>query len=108
MNTNNILPSLGFTMNPSGANCVDFGRIEAEPYNVGKDHFQPFFRHVFIGKCKGGYYVTSHINGNMRKYRCRIQYEAKIGNIFGGGKTRRQAIERFAENFRNKSYNFSK
>lgn len=108
MKTNEILPSLGFKMNPSGADCADFGTQPAEPYNVGKDHFTPSFRSVFVGKCKGGYYVTSHIQGEFRRYRARRTESATFGNIFGGGKTRRQALLQFADNFKAKKYNVSR
>jgi hypothetical protein len=108
MKTKDILPSLGFKMNPPGSDCADFGTQPAEPYNVGKDHFTPDFRSVFVGKAKGGYYVTSHICGNLRRYRCQRVESATVGNIFGGGKTRREALLNFAADFQNKTYNVSR
>ena len=46
--------------------------MPAENYAVGKDHFVSKFRSVFIGHVKTGWYVTSHIHGRMRPYRCHL------------------------------------
>ena len=96
------LRELGFSMSPTSEN---FGTIEAEPYNVGKDHFRARNRNVYIGTSKTGAYVTSHISGWMRKYRCRNENEITLGNIFGGGKTLEIAMNEFVANFQNKTYN---
>ena len=94
------LKKLGFDMSHE-----TWGTIEAEPYDVGKNHFTPRWRDVFLGKCLNGYYVTSHIKGMMRHYRCRQAYEVDIGNIFGGGATLKEAFDKWEANFRNKVYN---
>ena len=82
-----------------------FGIIPAEPYNVGKNHFAPTYRSVFFGTAKGGYYITSGIHGKMRLYHCRSTEDTEIGNIFGHGKTIKEALKNFAYNFTNKIYN---
>ena len=97
------LEKLGFTF-PSG----NWGRIEAELYSTGKDHFIPRFRDVFFAKCNGGFYVTSGINGVLRRFRCRHSYETSVANIFGGGATLAAAIAEFVQNFEAKTYNIFK
>jgi hypothetical protein len=83
-----------------------WGKTEAEPYNVGKNHFTPRFRSVFIGECaNGSFYVTSHIHGEWRGYRCRHKEDVSIANIFASGKTELEAVEKFIHNFTNKIYN---
>ncbi len=102
------LKALGFTF-PKDARCTDgtirWGRKAPEPFNTGKNHFEPTFRDVFIAPCQGGYYVTSHIHGQMRRYRCRYWNETTIVNIFGGGKTLSEAVTKFVDNFKSKTYN---
>ena len=61
LQTRNKLKQLGFIFSHPKIN-PNWGTHAAEPYNVGKDHFYPIYRDVFIGKAKGGYYVTSHIH----------------------------------------------
>ncbi len=87
-----------------------FGTTPAEPYPVGKNHFTPRWRDVYIGRCHWsgggfGYYITSHIYGTMRRYRCCLSYDAHIANIFASGKTRREAVRSFLRNFESKTYN---
>ena len=94
------LKNLGFKMRNK-----NFGTITPEPYDVGKNHFKPTFRSVFVGSAKDGWYVTSNISGEMRLYRHHYTYETEIANIFGLGKTRMEAIENFVSNFTNKTYN---
>jgi hypothetical protein len=95
------LKKLGFKFLPKHK----WGSMEAEPYDVGKDHFKPRYRDVYIGECVNGYYITSHIKGMMRRYRCRREFDTDVGNIFGGGETLEVAITQFVHNFKNKIYN---
>ena len=98
------LVALGFQMGM--ARIPRWGWITPEFYPVGKDHFTPKTRDVFIGKAKGGYYVTSHLRGTMRRYRCRqVNKDCDIANIFGGGKTLQEAIDQFCTKFEAKIYN---
>ena len=97
------LTLLGFSMTHG-----TWGSQSPEAYNVKPDHFIPLFRDVFVGKSVGGYYVTSHIKGKMRRYRCREWFETTVGNIFGGGSTLEQAMLEFEVNFRNKIYNVNR
>ena len=77
-----------------------------ESYDCKSDHFVPRNRDVFFAKCNDGYYVTSHIRGKLRRYRCKTWYnDVDKANIFGGGKTLREAIEVFEKNFLSKTYN---
>lgn len=107
LQTRNKLKQLGFIFSHPKIN-PNWGTHAAEPYNVGKDHFYPIYRDVFIGKAKGGYYVTSHIHGNMRQYRCRNTYQRRIANIYGGGSTLQEAIREFCTNFISRTYNTQK
>ncbi len=97
------LKDLGFNMTSK-----DFGTIKPESYSVKPDHFTPTFRTVYVADCdwRGGFcYVTSSITGTYRGYRCRNSYDTEVGNIFASGKTRAEALAKFAENFANKKYN---
>jgi hypothetical protein len=96
-----VLKKLGFKFLPR----TNWASMEAEPYDVGKDHFKPRYRDVYVGDCCNGFYVTSHIKGRMRGYRCRREYDTDVGNIFAGGKTLEIAITQFIHNFQNKIYN---
>jgi hypothetical protein len=98
----NKLQSLGFEFPFDDCN---FGTTKAENYDFGRDHFEPRNRQVFIGKCRGGWYVTSHIKGMMCRYRCRTIYETNIANIFGGGQTLAIAVKDFSRCFTAKLYN---
>ncbi len=103
-----ILQNLGLNINNN-----HFGNIKPDFYNVSKNHFKPYFRHVFIADCdwNGGFvYITSNINninGLYRGYRCRNSYDIEIGNIFALGKTLDEAKMKFEYNFKNKIYNKS-
>lgn len=104
------LEQLGFVF-PKDNKCLD-GTIRwayqsPETKYSGIHHFQPLFRDVFIGKAKGGFYVTSHIKGKMRHYRCRYWYDADILNIFGHGSTLQMAIDSFVANFNTRTYNIT-
>jgi hypothetical protein len=94
------LKKLGFDMSHE-----KWGTIEAEPYDVGKDHFTPRHRDVYIGRVKTGWYITSDIKGKMRGYRCRRVFDTNIGNIIGIGSTLKEALEQFEANFKSKTYN---
>lgn len=97
-----LLQAAGFTIHEYPGDPLMtgiYGSIAPEPYDVGRDHFTPSRRTVFVGKAKGGYYVTSHIHGMMRPYRCRRVGEATVGNVFGKGKTKREAVMDFLRNF---------
>lgn len=95
MTPKDMLANAGFTMTQD-----NFGTIAPEPYNVGKDHFALKFRDVFIGETfNHEFYVTSHIHGTMRLYRCRNSYETTIANIFGMGKTAKEAVKDFINHF---------
>ena len=102
MTPKQMLQKAGFEMTSNV-----YGTITPEPYNVGKDHFTPNQRNVFIGETfNHHFYVTSHIYGAMRGYRCRnTEHGVKIGNIFGMGKTAIEATKDFIKNFQAKNYN---
>ena len=91
----------------SGLELSVFGTIDAENYDVGKNHFEPRYRSVYFGEAVGGFYITSSIHGKMRLYRCRKTEDTQIANIFGKGKTIEAALKDFAHNFKNKIYNKS-
>ena len=100
------LASLGFNMGVNNTPS-NFGTKTAEPFwPVDAASFKPIFRHVFIGTCVNGFYVTSHIKGYVRRKYERCQpYEATYKNIFGGGSTLQIAIDNFVKNFKSKTYN---
>ena len=112
MTAKEMLEKAGFDMKPAGVTFDDWGKIAPEPYDVGKDHFTPEFRDVYIGGTfDNRFYVTSHIYGEYRKYRCRRKNSGfSIGNIFGKGKTKEEAVKNFLKNFTAvpKIYNRSK
>jgi len=97
MTPKEMLESVGFKMSQ-----VNFGTTRPEPIDVGKDHFAPRFRDVFIGETfNHHFYVTSHIHGLYRGYRCRLYnaYEKTLMNIFGMGTTAEQAVQDFINHF---------
>jgi len=94
------LTKLGFSMTRG-----KWGSQSPELYSVKPHHFKPMFRDVFIGTVGNGFYITSHIKGSMRRYRCRTWFETTVGNIFGSGSTLELAMMEFESNFRNKVYN---
>lgn len=110
-----LLEQAGFKMESfDGSRKILFGTIAPEPYDVGKNHFEPRIRTVFVSsqmKVQGRepfFYVTSNIVGRWRGYRCKTWNEnAEVGNIFGSGPTREEAIRRFIVNFKAKTYNRS-
>jgi len=100
------LKELGFYFEQD--DVPQFGVTAPEPYPVGKDHFKPRTRSVYFAKCKGGYYITSHLLGEFRPYRGRTTYDNySVANIFAGGKTLAAAIREFSANFTAKKYNIS-
>ncbi len=109
MNSTNkaLLQAAGFHFFPEHGD--DFATIKPEPFNVGKNHFFPHFRDFYLGKAVGGFYCTSHIHGDFRKYRCKtVQYNFELGNIFGKGVTEDEAVKNFLENFKGMFYNVAK
>jgi hypothetical protein len=101
------LTKLGFTMNPAGADCSRFGTMTPEPFTTEFHIHSTPFRDVFFAKCKGGWYVTSHIKFKARRYRARMYntFECHTKNIFGSGDTLLKAITEFETNFKAKQYN---
>lgn len=96
---------LGFKMGTT--DCPHFGVISAEPFYVD-GHWSPVNRDVFIAPCNGGFYVTSSIYGMFRRFNQRgLAYKITVANIFGGGKTLKEAITIFEKNFLTKTYNNS-
>ena len=87
--SNNLLREVGFDIIESTITGTSlWGNIKPEPYSVGKNHFKPYFRDVYVGECNGGYYVSSHIVGDYREYRCRRTYpNTNIANIYAWGTT---------------------
>lgn len=74
----------------------------AEPVNLQPHHFTPAFRSLFVGKAKGGYYCTSDIVGEYRRYRARkwnTYHNHHVRNVFGHGKTELAAVRAFLANF---------
>jgi len=95
-----LLHKAGFALAPPGPLLTGIhATIAPEPVNLSPDHFAPKLRHLFVGKAKGGYYVTSSIYGTMRRYRCRRSEDAQVANIFGKGKTQLAAVRDFLANF---------
>ena len=102
------LKTLGFNISPSQASDSVWGRQEPETFDFSPSHITSTpFRDVFIGKAKGGWYVTSHIKFKGRIYRHRHEQNFEILNIFGGGKTLEDAMLEFEVNFRSKTFNVS-
>lgn len=101
------LAKLGFNMGVNNTS-INYGVIASEPFfPVGAKEFTPINRHVFIGSCVNGFYVTSHIKGYVRMKYHRHTDEATYKNIFGGGSTLQEAIATFVSNFKSKTYNIS-
>lgn len=88
-----------------------YGTTEPEPYDMGKHHFKPKFRSIFIssemykGTAQSFFYITSSIRGSLRLYRHRYWNDAKVGNIFAHGKTLEEAVMRFTNNLTHLNYN---
>jgi hypothetical protein len=93
-----------------------FGMIAPEPVTFWPDTFTPNSRHLVIssknknvdpatGNC---FSVSSSISGNYRKFRHKYAYRTDVKNIFGMGKTLREAVEDFRIKFNTKEYNVSK
>jgi len=102
------LTTLGFTMNPPGANSINFGTMAAEPFESPGIHvLSTPSRSVYIGKCKSGWYITSTIHFKARMHRARLYntFDSRRLNIFGGGSTLELAMMTFEANFRTKTYN---
>ena len=100
------LKVLGFQFFEQGG--IRWGAMAAEDFDPGRCHVlsEPF-RDVFIGECKGGWYITSHINFSAQRCHSQDKHTATILNIFGSGKTLEHALEEFEHNFENKTYNGS-
>ena len=101
------LTALGCKMNPTGANCPRFGTTTPELFTTDLHVVSVPFRDVFIGKAKGGWYVTSHIKFTARRRRARLYntFGAELKNIFGHGRTLEFAIRDFENNYNLKVYN---
>jgi hypothetical protein len=88
-----------------------FGTTKPEPYNVGKHHFKPTSRSIYIssemykGAAKSFFYITSYIHGSMRLYRHRYWNDTEVGNIFASGKTLEEAVMQFTHKLSNLIYN---
>ena len=84
----------------------NFGTIAPEKFDIGKDHFKPTFRDVFIGKTIDGHtYVTSHLYGRFRKYRSRYEHDSNILNIFASHVLEVEAVREFIRKFKKLEYN---
>ncbi len=101
-----LLESVGFRINEDAMNDPHitgiFGNKTAEPVNLHPHHFVPVGRDVYVGKAKGGYYVTSHLSGELRLFRQHkknTDFNAKVCNVFGKGKTQLAAVKDFVANF---------
>jgi hypothetical protein len=100
----NLLEEAGFNIGKVEEKSL-FGTIQPEHIQVGKNHFTPRFRYVYFADAVGGYYVTSCISGDYRKYRGRHWEPVNLANIFGHGKTPIEAVKHFLKNFKAKKYN---
>ena len=110
---NKLLIEAGFDCNTQPDSPSIWGTVRFESFNhekhIGKHHFTPDHRDVFVGEAVGGWYVTSNIIGKFRGYRCRtVDHHHKILNIFGHGKTPVEAVQMFLTNFKSKRYNVGK
>ena len=102
------LTALGFTMNTNPTDCKDWGTMTPELFtHAGLHCLSVPFRDVFIGKSVNGWYITSHIKFTARRFRARRYntFTAELKNIFGMGKTLKDAIQDFENNFNLKVYN---
>lgn len=100
------LAALGFEMGKYGT--PNWGMMTPELFTHGTVHvLSKPFRDVFIGKAKGGWYITSHIKFSARRFRARLHntYTEEMKNIFGMGKTLKDVIQDFENNFNLKVYN---
>jgi len=88
-----------------------FGTTEPEPYSIGKNHFVPKYRYIYISSemypktDKNFVYITSNIVGSMRLYRHKNWFDTNIANIFASGKTLSEAVVNFEVKFKAKEYN---
>ena len=88
-----------------------YGTTTPEPYGVGKHHFKPTFRSIYVssemysGTDKSFFYITSHIHGSMRLYRHKYWYDVDIANIFASGKTLDEAVAKFTNSLTHLDYN---
>ena len=102
-----LLKTAGFNAEISD-NCIH-GTIPHENFDkekyVGKHHFKPEKRDVFLGISKYAWYVTSHIKGVRRRYRCRTEYDSQILNIFAYDENPVEAVKKFLHLWQNKTYN---
>jgi hypothetical protein len=98
------LSNLGFEMGTQ--DVAHWGKKFPEKFSFEPHHVltRPF-RDVFIGEAKGGWYITSNIHFEARRYRYRYTYMARIKNIFGHGKTLNEAVNDFTKNFKTLTYN---
>lgn len=109
-----MLKEAGFTLWPELTDKVSvFGTIAAEPYDVGKNHFEPRSRYVHVSgpmQAHGTfYYVTSSIRGRWRGYRKHTWVEdTEVGNIFASGPTQHAAVKQFIANYKARTYNRTK
>lgn len=98
---NRLSSKLGFTMIDKWGKKTP--EVFVTPYHI----LSTPFRDVFIGKCKGGWYITSHIIFTARrKYsRSHNTFQHCTNNIFGSSRTLKEAIESFEQNFKTLTYN---
>ena len=88
-----------------------YGTTSPEPYNVGKHHFKPSYRSIYVSSemypntSKSFFYAASGIHGSMRLYRHRDWFATEVANIFASGKTLKEAVRKFEHKFKNKIYN---
>jgi hypothetical protein len=108
-----MLTEAGFTIHKGLTEGESlFATIDAEPYSVKPNHFEPRNRTLYVSGPMHAhgtfYYATSCINGRWRGHRCKNWIEnADVGNIFGSGRTQHAAVVQFLENFKAKTYNRS-
>lgn len=103
----NRLTSLGFTMG-AVASIPNWGRKDPEIFTTNLHVMSPPFRDVFIGKAKGGWYITSHIKFKARRFHARLHntFTEEMKNIFGHGRTLELAIADFEKEYIKKVYPF--
>lgn len=84
-----------------------WGRKVPEKFETEFHILETPIRDIYFAEAKGGWYVTSHIYFQARRFRARQYntFKASILNIFGYGATLEEAIGNFAYNFNSKIYN---
>lgn len=104
------LENCGFVFDteiPNGdRECLYGTKSPEHAVDVGRDTFIPDYRSAFVSARMAGsgpagfYYVTSHIIGTYHKYRSRACHDmkTKFDNIYGSGRTLKQAVEVFIHN----------